>query len=228
MPAGLRRLTSDRDYTAYVLRTSPVFYVPMQGSRVRELIKGVDAIVSATPPLIGTGPFPEANGYRFSASTADRDNFSIPTDPSYHPGNGAFSMGGWFNRNGAGGTFPVMLGLSTNDVGMGFGSTDDQMSLGKNGVADIWKATAAITRGRWYYGICTKLAGSTAAGFINGVAVAGTYTAQTPTATTGAPTLGLYSGVNQGDFDGWLAHWAIWNRVLTDGEIRGLYLAAGS
>ena len=214
-----------RDYTSYVLNTKPVFYVTMQGAKVRELVRGVNANISATAPLMDNGPFPGANAWRFSASTSDHDEFDIPTDPSYHPGDAAFSMGGWFNRNGQGGAFPVLLSCGTNDVGMNFGNTDDLLTLGKNGVGNIWQATNAITRGRWYHALCTRIASSTASGFINGVSVAGTNTAQTCSQATTNPTLALYSGPPQSDFDGWLAHWAIWNRVLTDGEIRGLYLA---
>lgn len=218
-------LLGDRSYVAAILATGPAFYVPMQGSQVIEIIRGNPATVSATAPLIALGPFAGANAYRFSASTADNDSFAIPTHTSYHPGTTSFSIGGWFNRAGAGAAFPSMLGLSNNDIGMGFGNTDDKPALGKVNVGDIWKATNSITRGLWYHFVVTKIGGSTAIGYLNGEAVAGTYTAQTISTTAGNPTFGVNSGGSTNDFDGSLAHWAIWRRVLSPADVRYLYIA---
>lgn len=209
------------DYADAVMSTGPVFYVPMQGGVVVEIVRGVKATVSATAPLIVAGPFQGANGYRFSASTADHDSFTIPTNAAYHPGN-TFSVGGWVNQLANGGSFPSFLNAGANDFNPG-PSQAGKFGLGKNGVGTIFVTTATYKATGWHHLLLTK-AGATTTCYVDGYSVAGTTTDLTVVA--GSSNIELGAAGTSGDLDGSLAHMAIWNRVLTAGEALALYLAA--
>jgi hypothetical protein len=218
-------------YEDVVLRTRPAMYVPMQGSRAREVIRQV---APSTETATGQyrGPFMGAVGRRFSASTTDNDKIEFTSNAAYHPGN-TFSIGGWFNRIGAGdgANAPTMFHNGTNDFIVYFPLTGntDKLTLRKAGVGDIFatnRTFASPYADGWVHAIFTKNAGTATVCYINGVSVAGTFTDQTVVASSSAPTFGLISGSTTNDFDGALSHWAIWSRVLTAAEVTELYRAA--
>lgn len=216
-------------YEDIVLDTRPVFYVPLEGSVVSELVRGVKATVAATSPTPYRGPAQHMGGYRFSDSTTDNDYFGVTTHTSYHPGD-TFSVGGWFNRLANGAGDGSLLHLGTGDFVVWFnGGT---LALRKAGTGDCFTITSptfgTVPTG-WHHIIFTKNgsgAGSTIVAYLNGVSVAGTYTNRTIVAAATDPRLGLTATSNNEDYGGALSHWAIWNRVLTQAEVTALYRAA--
>lgn len=216
-------------YEDVVLRTKPVLYVPMQGQKIRELVRGVDCTVSNSPTLGASGPFPGEQAIRFSASTADNDAVSVATNASYHPGD-TFTVAGWFNRLGTGDASPSLIHLGSNDLTVFINSSvnGNYLALRKAGVGDIHRLGvfgSPHTAG-WQFCAWTK-ATTTTVGYLNGVlttSLGGSN--QTIVASTVDPTFGITAGGTTIDLDGSLAHWAVWNRVLSAGEIAELYLDA--
>lgn len=228
LPSFLPRASS---YEGLVMRTKPVFYAPMQGKNY-ELVRGIAGTLSATAPTVAVGPFPGMAALRFSASTSDNDSLAFTTDTSYHPGD-TFSVGGWFNRQGAGdtGSAPTMLGMGSGDLTVYFplsGNTN-KLTLRKSGTGDIFatnKTFASPYADGWQHVIFRKNAGSSTDCYLNGVSAAGTLTNQTVVAAASNVTFGLPTGSTTNDFDGSMCHWAIWNRVLTEDEVVRLYRGA--
>lgn len=230
MPEIRRR----RRYEDVVLDTKPVLYLPMQGATAtRELVRGILASGGGNATGRQTGPFPGAQSVDFDGND---DSLSLATDASYHPAD-TFSAGGWFNRLGAGDTGnggPVLCHFGTGDFTIWFpaGTNAGRLVLRKAGTGDIF-ATAETnwgtpyTRG-WHHVIFTKT-GATTKGYVDGVANAGggTVANQTIVAAASDPAFGLVSPVATAtlDFQGRLSHWAVWNRVLTQGDVSDLYRA---
>ncbi len=218
-------------YEDVILRTRPAMYVPMQGSKAWELIRNV---APSTETATGQfrGPFPYATSRRFTASSTDNDTIAYTSNAAYHPGD-TFSVGGWFNRLGQGdaANAATILHNGTNDFVVYFPLTGntDKLTLRKAGVSDIFATTRTFATpyaDGWTHVIFTKNAGSSTLCYVNGISVAGTFVNATVVASTSAPTFGLASGATTNDFDGALAHWALWSRVLTQAEVTDLYRAA--
>jgi hypothetical protein len=225
-----RRLVRER-YEDVVLRTRPVFYVPMQGNTSRELVSQ-SVILTQTATLQISGPAQGMTARRFTASSADDDKLVYTSQASYHPGN-TFSIGGWFNRLGAGdaANAPTIFHNGTGDLTVYFplsGQTN-KLTLRRAGTGEIFatdRVFATPYADGWVHCLFTKDAGTATVCYLNGVSVSGTYTNQTVVASSSNPTFGTASGANTNDFDGALAHWAMWNRVLTAGEAAELYRAS--
>jgi hypothetical protein len=213
-------------YEDVVLRTKPVLYLPMQGSTTQELVRMATATV--TNAVRGhTGPFPGAQSVRFAGAN---DLVSVATDASYHPGN-TFSIGGWFNRTGAGdGSGAALYHAGSGEMTVWFPPATGvgRLTLRKAGTADIWRSDQLFGtpyNAGWYHYIFTK-AGATTVLYLNGVTNGSAVGDQTITTTTDAPTFGLASaGGTNLDYVGQMAHHAIWNRALTAGEVMDLYRA---
>lgn len=218
-PPGLPRFS---DYQSFVLSTLPVFYVPMQGV-VTEVVRNNVASISATAPRATTGPFNQ-QAWRFSATVGDNDNFTIATDPSYHPGD-TFSVMGWANQLGNGNSFPNWLigngAGGNNDMGVGV-TTAGAIVLGKANVGNVFVSTATYKGTGWHHVLFTKNAGTATVCYVDGLSVAGTFTNQTISAGSANWTIGGGAG-HSDDFDGCLCHVAIWKRVLTAAEAWSLY-----
>lgn len=212
------------DYTQVVLRTKPVLYVPIQAqgnsSGLIELVRQVRAAIFGGATEYRSGPFPGAYARDFNGSTAD---LVLTTDASYHPGN-TFSMGGWVRRDGSNTNGHIFLHLGTGDVVFWI-NTANQLSIRRAGTGDIFNSTATYTNTEWMHVIAVKNAGTSAAIYVNGVSIAGTFTNQTVVAAASNPTIGTIPGGGANWLDGGVAHMAVWNRVLTQGEITTLYRA---
>lgn len=212
-----------RRYEDVVLATKPVFYVPLQGNSLKELVRVV-AVTNNNSVGRSAGPFPGHAGSSFSTSTADNDSLTVATNAAYHPGD-TFSAGGWFNRTGAGdGTGSAMLHMGANDFLVWL--TSDVVTIRKAGVGNVISGTttfgAPYTKG-WHHCIVTKTAGSSAQVYVDGVSEGGAFTNQTIVAAAVDPTLGLAAGGTTNDWEGSLSHWAVWNRVITQAEVTELY-----
>jgi hypothetical protein len=212
-----------------ILRTRPVMYVPMQGSMARELVRQVNPLTNTAVLQTGGGS-PGMTARRFTASTADNDKLVYTSDASYHPAD-TFSVGGWFNRMGQGdaANAPSILHWGTNDFTVYFplSVNTDKLVLRKAGVGDVMISTETFDSpfdNGWRHAIFTKT-GATRALYIDGVSTGTTGTNQTIVASASNPTIGTISGADTNDFDGALAHWALWNRVLTAAEVVEMYRA---
>lgn len=229
------------DYRDVVLSTRPVFYVPLDGhfigsastdNETPELVRGIKGrptagagvqIVTKVPSPVASG---EAAGFRNGSAS---QGLEWPTHTSYHPGD-VFSVGGWFNRVGAGGSSNSLLYLGSNDLALRF--TSDKINIFKNGVSgpiyqiDTPTFPSPYNAG-WQHVIFTKNGSgvaSTCTAYLNGVLnTATTYTDKTIVASSTDITIG--SGASNTGTATDLCHLAIWNRVLTAGEARMLYEA---
>lgn len=221
-------------YEQSVMGTRPVFYVPLTGDPIPaastgkiELVRRVkleeQAQAGAALP-IASGALPGSAPNMLSGTT---EYWRVATDTSYHPGD-TFSVGGWFNRTGAGSSSPSMLHLGSGDLVVWFSS--DQLTLRKAGTGDIYVIGSPTfptpyTAG-WQHIIFTKngtSASNICTAYLNGALVSATYTNRTIVAAASNIGIGL-NGANT-NFTGMMQHWAIWNRVLTFGEARELYMA---
>jgi hypothetical protein len=220
-----RHFSHRERYEDVVLRTRPVFYAPLQGSKLHELVLGSNAGTVTAARVGELGPFPGAQGVRFDGAG---DSVVFTTDPSFHPGD-TFSVGGWFDLREAGGdTGGIMFTLNaTNDLTVYFVKASGKLALRKSGVSDVFttnRTFATPWTDRWQHLIFAKNGAVSVTCYLNGAAAAGTFTNATIVAGAGGPRLGLAaSGSN--DFNGYLSHWAVWNRLLTAAEASELYRA---
>lgn len=230
----MKRHAVRRRYEDVVMATRPVMYVPMQGNKLWELVRGVACNINNAPALAQAGPWAGSQAVRYSASTADDDTVSVTTNAAYHPGD-TFSVGGWFNRRGQGdaANAPTIIHLGTNDFIVYFPLTGntDKLTLRKAGVGDIFATNRTFVTpwaDGWQHVIFAKNAGTSTVCYLNGVSAAGTYTNQTVVASASNVAFGSASGTLLNDFDGSTAHWAIWNRVITAAEAAELYRAGAT
>lgn len=210
-------------YEQIVLGMAPVFYVPGKSATATEMVLGTKGAVTGT---VSPGPMPFTNSSVPGLDTrpASNSRLGFATNAAYHPGD-TFTLMAWFNQTTAGDAAPALMHWGTGDFTFYF--MDDKLALRKAGTADIVTTTQtfAAPMGRWVHAVCTKNAGTSAAIYINGVDDSTGYANQTIVASTDAPTLANQSGATANDFRGYIAHAAVWNRVLTAGEIRELYTA---
>jgi hypothetical protein len=201
----------------------------MQGDGQRELVRGI--AVTRPNTVFGAGPFIGSGSLKFANNDAA---VVVPTHTSYHPGN-TLSVGGWFNRTGQGDDAsggPVLCHFGVGDFGPWFpaGTNAGRLVLRKAGTGDVF-ATATTDWGSpytkgWHHVIFTKT-GTTTKCYVDGVSDpgGGTTADQTFVAAATDPKFGLNSAGTNLDFDGLMAHWAVWNRVLTEAEAADLYRA---
>lgn len=206
-------------YEDVVLRTRPVFYVPCQGNQPKEIVRQVACTVNNANDQ-RSGPFPGASARDFNGSTSE---IITATHTSYHPGD-TFSVGGWVRRDGSGTGGHTFLHNGTGDFVLWIDTTN-KLVLRRAGTGDIFSSTATYTDTLWMYAIATKNAGSGTVMYVNGIAIAGTTTAQTVVASSSAPTIGRVSGGTGNPLDGSAVHMAIWSRALTQAEVTELYRA---
>jgi hypothetical protein len=210
-------------YEAAILATSPVLYLPMQGSTITEEVRSVTATVTGAT-VQQAGPVAGMDAISFDGAN---DSVSVATHTSYHPGD-TFSIGGWVNRTAAGdGSGAAIYHAGSGELTVWFppsGGNLDKLTLRKAGTGDVFASTTVYDspyNDGWFHFIYTK-SGSTRALYINGVSEGAAGTNQTIVATTDAPTFGN-STTNTLDFAGRLAHMAIWSVALTSTQAEDLY-----
>jgi hypothetical protein len=213
-----------------ILGTRPVLYVPMQGNKTYEMVRDVAVTVGGSTVFGRPGPFAGASAALFDGAA---DYLQVATHASYHPGD-TMSIGGWFNRTAAGhANGPVMYHLQ-GDMTVWFPPTTNagRIVLRKAGTGDIFATSTTdwgspYTKG-WHRIAFTKT-GATTKCYVDGVEDAGGGTVANQTfssANTEPPTFGWLSVLTTTlDYAGMLAHWAIWDRVITAQEERTIYLA---
>ena len=220
---GLPRPLAADAYIDFMRRTAPVFYVPLQGSKIKEVMRDVTATLGSGIRVPRGGPF------GMQATEHDgtiNGTVTVATDTSYHPGD-TFSCGGWFNRLGAGDPGGPILLHTNSDFVIWFSTINaGYICLRKPGVADV-ACTATNTWGSpytrgWHHIMFTKT-GSSMRVYLDGEPHESIGSNQTMVA--GATDITVGWGGGSLNFAGRMAHWAIWNRVLAPGEVQAIYRA---
>lgn len=207
-------------YEEAVLVTRPVFFMPNGSIDRWEVVKHQAVSNSNNAGRGATGPFRGAFANVFTAATGDNESINVANDASYQPGD-TFSLGGWAKCDGSGATMCVVHTGATGFV-INY-DTNRKPLLAKENTANVFANTNALDTA-WHHVLYTKNAGTATVGYVDGVSVAGTFTNQTIITVATQIQQGLGGG-NLNDWNGRISGMAIWNRVLTPGEVFSIFEA---
>jgi hypothetical protein len=151
---------------------------------------------------------PQKTAVTLNGSTA----YASATGANLHPGN-TFSLELWFKRDTLGVTQSLLSG-GTDDFLLYF-SAGNTLVLSKDGTGTHFASTATFTDTAWHHLVVSRTAGNNAVVYVDGVALAGTWTARTFTAAAGTVEIGRRKSTGTEYFDGSLQHVAIYSTAMS-------------
>lgn len=221
------RASASEGYIATLMGTRPVLYYPGYGggastassSTYREMVLGTKANASNNQPV--RGPL---QGLGAATANSSQAMYMNGGSASYHPGD-VLSIGGWVQPTTSAST---VIATNTGDYIILMASSGSQIIFAKQNTGNSYTVSHGKGTGTWFSFLFTKNgsgASNTYVCYINGVAVAGSYSNRTMVAASGNVYFGCTNTGGGGAFLGNLAHISVWPRVLTAAEARMLYLA---
>jgi hypothetical protein len=184
------------------------------GTLASGAISGYPGGINNEPHLLSTR-FPGVNASMTASATA------------LHPGD-TFSMEIWFQRDVSGNSLTTAQTLwegQTGGLRVGF-DTSSKLLIEKIGTGTHFVSTDALQDDDWHHLVITRSPADTDV-YLDGVALAGTTTAQTFTTGTGAVTVAATSAATQ-YYRGYLAAIALYSTALDLTTVRTRYTRGSS
>jgi Concanavalin A-like lectin/glucanases superfamily len=148
-----------------------------------------------------------------ASTTLDGSTAYLSGGSTLHNGDGPWSVEFWFKR-GRSGTTETIWSAGTNDVEIGFDSSD-HLIVYKEGTGNQFVTNATVTDTNAHHVVVTRSGGAVTHLYLDGSDKAGTTTARTFASAAGSINVGRRQSSTDRYFKGALAHVAYYNVALT-------------
>lgn len=213
-------------YQDLVIADGPSWYAVLNDASgaVTPLVGSTTLAVTGAPTYSQAAPAPLIASIKYPGTGTDYHQAASGANAAFDLGDGPFTIEFWYLSNTA--TAVV------NFTGKGTGAyltrglvTTHQLDLRKSGTGDCFVTTTGFTdTTTWHHVVFTRVAATQPICYVDGVARAGTYTAQTFTNITGGFSLGVDAAAKTtGPFNGWLSNVALYTKVLTAVQVATHY-----